>query len=393
MTLLQCVLINVNLLVFFGLFFLFSRGKRNFHFNRFFLLLAPIVAIALPFVSFNDVHSSVTWVSELPTVTILNSRSFIDSKTLNVETLVYEIGAVLFMAILIFQIYKTIKPKKATYLKKFEGTPVYLLHSQESTHSFFNKIYLSPNQQKNEEIILIHEREHCRGYHSIDLIIMAIYKSIFWFNPVIYSLNKMVKENHEFIADQKVLSKNISAWNYGRILLDENFRSTAPQLTSTFNTKSMLLKRIENLNLKNKYPMKNLLILPVLGALAMTSISMTTVVSPLSHGDQTSIKTNGPDTNPEYVGGNTALIAFITAEVKYPKKSSKAGNEGVVFVQFTVTKTGKITKATALKGSGFELLDKEAVRLVSSMPNWTPGTKDGLATNVQMTLPVSFKLD
>ena len=79
---------------------------------------------------------------------------------------------------------------------------------------------------------------------------------------------------------------------------------------------------------------------------------------------------------------------FIT-----PKESSKKGNEGTVYVQFTVTKDGKITNAAAVKGSGFELLDNEAVRVIENMPNWTPGTKDGSAIDVKMTLPIKFKLD
>ena len=153
MSLLQFLLINVNLLMFFGLFLLFSKGKRHLHFNRFYLILTPIISVILPFISFTNEASSATWVSELPTVTLLRARSFIGT-----ETIIYAIGTILFLAILIYQIYSIIKPKKATYLKSFNGASVYLLNSHEATHSFFNRIYLNPQQMDNEEIVLIHER-------------------------------------------------------------------------------------------------------------------------------------------------------------------------------------------------------------------------------------------
>jgi TonB family protein len=394
MSLLQFLLINVNLLAFFGLFLLFSRGKRHLHFNRFYLILTPIISAILPFISIRNASSSVTWVSELPTVNLLRSRSLIGSEMISFETVIYSVGALLFLSILIFQIYSIIKPKKATYLKSFNGASVYLLNSDEATHSFFKRIYLSPENLDNEKIILIHEHEHCRGYHSIDLLIIAVFKSLFWFNPIIYAWGKLVKENHEFIADQKVMSENISAWNYGRLLLDDNFRSTAPHLTNTFNTKSMLLKRIENLNLKNQYPMKNLLVIPVLAGLALFSMSMTdenTVAK--STASSTIVKGEDPEVKAEYPGGMDAMFAFLGKEAKYPKSLEKEGPEGKVFVEFTITKSGKVTDVNLKKASGYDAMDDEAIRMVEAMPNWKPAQKDGLAIKSKMTLPIVFKIN
>jgi TonB family protein len=348
----------------------------------------------LPFTSFTNDSSSATWVSELPTVTLLRARSFIGTEMISFETVIYSIGAVLFLSILIFQIYSIIKPKNATYLKSFNGASVYLLNSHEATHSFFNRIYLNRENLDNEEIILIHEQEHCRGYHSIDLIIIAVFKSLFWFNPIIYAWSKMVKENHEFIADQKVMAENISAWDYGRILLDENFQSTAPELTNTFNTKSMLLKRIENLNLKNKYPMKNLLVIPVLAGLALFSMSLTDENSEeRSTVSSTIVKGEDPEVKAEYPGGVDALIAFLGKEAKYPKSLEKEGPEGKVFVEFTITKSGKVTNANLKRASGYDAMDQEAIRIVESMPNWKPAQNNGVAIKTKMTLPIVFKIN
>jgi protein TonB len=61
-------------------------------------------------------------------------------------------------------------------------------------------------------------------------------------------------------------------------------------------------------------------------------------------------------------------------------------------VNFTVSKTGKIDKVSILKKIN-DLLDAEAVRVVSSMPNWTPGENKDIPVDVEMTLPINFKLD
>lgn len=392
MSLLQFLLINLNLLVFFGLFFMFSRGKRHLHFNRFYLLVAPILAAVIPFLSFSKGTKASTWISELPAVTILKERSFINSSSLSAESFIYGTGAILFLVVLIYQVSKIVKPKKATYLKSFKGASVYTLNSQEATHSFFNRIYLNPHQLENEEVILIHEHAHCKGFHSIDLILMAIYKALFWFNPAIYLINKAVKENHEFIADQKVMSGDVKASSYGRLLLDMNFDSSAPSLTNTFNIKSMLLKRIENLTIKNQYPMKNLLIIPVVAGLALLSMSMTSEKIGEILSTPTTTQTGEPDSEPEFPGGASALMEFIGSRVKYPKALVKEKAEGKVFVQFVISKTGEVTDVSVARGSSYDEMDKEAMRIVEKMPTWKPGIKDGLAVDTKMTLPIQFKL-
>lgn len=392
MSLLQFLLINLNLVVLFGLYFMFSRGKRHLHFNRFYLLCAPILAIVIPFISFAKSSTASTWISELPAITILNERTFINTSSLNTESMIYSLGSILFLIVLIYQIAKIVIPKKATYLKSFMGASVFTLNSQEATHSFFNRIYLNPNHLDNEEVILIHEHAHCKGLHSVDLIIMAIYKALFWFNPAIYSFNKATKENHEFIADQKVMSGDVEASNYGRLLLDMNFESSAPPLTNTFNIKSMLLKRIENLNIKNQYPMKNLFVIPVVAGLALLSMSMTSVKIAAFIPATSIVQTGEPDVEPSFPGGASALMEFIGSEVHYPKALVKENAEGKVFVQFVISKTGEVTKITILRGSSHDEMDKEAIRVIEKMPNWTPGKKDGIAVDAEVILPIQFKL-
>ena len=94
---------------------------------------------------------------------------------------------------------------------------------------------------------------------------------------------------------------------------------------------------------------------------------------------------------PEFPGGMEALMKHLSKEIKYPKEAQDKGTQGRVIVQFVVRKDGSITDAKVMKPVD-PLLDAEALRVVSEMPNWIPGKQRGEAVNVRFTLPVMFRL-
>ena len=94
---------------------------------------------------------------------------------------------------------------------------------------------------------------------------------------------------------------------------------------------------------------------------------------------------------PSFPGGAGALMQWLRDNINYPVIATENGIEGRVIVQFVVSKTGAISDVRVAR-SVDPSLDKEAVRVVSSMPNWTPGKQNGSAVNVRYTLPVTFKL-
>lgn len=94
---------------------------------------------------------------------------------------------------------------------------------------------------------------------------------------------------------------------------------------------------------------------------------------------------------PEFPDGPTAMTKFINDNIRYPEEARLQKIEGTVVVQFVVTKEGKITKATVVRGIGYGC-DEEAVRVIQSMPDWKPGKHNNKAVYVNFTLPVKFKL-
>jgi TonB family protein len=95
---------------------------------------------------------------------------------------------------------------------------------------------------------------------------------------------------------------------------------------------------------------------------------------------------------PKFPGGKDAMDTWINANLKYPAEAMKNKTTGKVLVNFTVTWAGKI-KNVAVSKSVSPMLDAEAVRVISSMPEWKPARQGGKPVDVQYCVPVEFKLN
>lgn len=96
---------------------------------------------------------------------------------------------------------------------------------------------------------------------------------------------------------------------------------------------------------------------------------------------------------PEFPGGEKALRAFLTENVKYPSIAKENGIYGRVICQFIVEKDGSISDVEAVKSSGERSLDNEAIRVIKSMPKWKPGKQRNKPVRARFTMPINFSLD
>lgn len=95
---------------------------------------------------------------------------------------------------------------------------------------------------------------------------------------------------------------------------------------------------------------------------------------------------------PMYPGGNAALMGYLRDNIKYPTVAAENGVQGRVVVGFVVERDGSITDVNILRGVD-PSLDREAMRVVKSMPRWNPGKQNGSAVRVKYQVPVSFRLE
>ena len=124
---------------------------------------------------------------------------------------------------------------------------------------------------------------------------------------------------------------------------------------------------------------------------------------------------------PQFPGGDVELMQYIAKNIKYPQKASEKGVQGRVLVRFVVEKDGSLTNAEIVATSagigqatpvqvvskmtekerqeaethndGIKALHDEAIRVVNSMPKWTPGKHQGRVVRCRYTLPVVYRLN
>lgn len=94
---------------------------------------------------------------------------------------------------------------------------------------------------------------------------------------------------------------------------------------------------------------------------------------------------------PSFPGGNAALMKYLGDNIKYPVVAQENGVQGRVVVSFVVERDGSITDVKVVR-SVDPSLDREAVRVVSTMPKWIPGKQNGSAVRVKYNVPVAFRL-
>ncbi len=122
-------------------------------------------------------------------------------------------------------------------------------------------------------------------------------------------------------------------------------------------------------------------------------ISTVGVFAQSSTSDSQKEPMNQVEKMPEFPGGQTALIAYLGENLKYPKTAMEKEISGTVYVRFIVEEDGSVNNnVEVLRGIGYGC-DEEATRVIKQMPNWTPGESNGKNVRVYYTLPIRYALN
>ncbi|MCF1190949.1 M56 family metallopeptidase [Mangrovimonas sp. AS39] len=139
-------------------------------------------------------------------------------------------------------------------------------------HTFLKYVFVEKSQFDSKNIpdeILLHEQIHVEQKHTLDILLVEVMQILLWFHPLIYLIKKDIKLNHEFLADQAVLSHGFETKNYQNILLDYSISSSHNQLVSSINY-SLIKKRLTVMKThtsKQVKWLKSLVLLPFLALL------------------------------------------------------------------------------------------------------------------------------
>ncbi|BBE20323.1 regulatory sensor-transducer, BlaR1/MecR1 family [Aquipluma nitroreducens] len=227
---------GISLSLFALVYFLFLRRETFFSINRWFLLVSIGFSAVLPLLHIPFYTPQPTLLAEvtvtpyvnlLSTITIYGSGFTHEAETLvlsySLFGYVYLIGVVLFavkLFIQLFQIGRLIKQNRVIAEGKFK---LVVLDREISPFSFLNYIFVSSNLQntKGWEKMLEHERQHIRQGHTFDVLLLEIIAIVQWFNPFFWMFRRALRENHEFLADQAVISHGTAPSWYKQILINQ----------------------------------------------------------------------------------------------------------------------------------------------------------------------------
>ena len=267
---------GVILLFFYMIYIFLLKDETFFRSNRQFLLtgivasfLAPLLVLKrtvykeMPAMDFD-------FLSDANTQVAVNASNEPSVDFWQIAALIYGIGlAVMLIAFgrKLYQIFSFIKSSRQYTSNGFRFVQV---DGLDSPFSFFNTIVLDARAHSEEdlEMIIMHEQEHARQNHSIDVLLVQLALTAQWFNPVAWLYKNAVIENLEYLADAATVNQVQNQKSYQLALVKVAAPKLAPALTNSFY-QSFIKKRIVMLNKQSSSEFKKwkiLLIVPVLGA-------------------------------------------------------------------------------------------------------------------------------
>ena len=180
------------------------------------------------------------------------SQPYIPKETPLINTpvvlfLLYFSGVLLFLIRFLRNLFLIAQRSKLSEKLSFIGYQIILTNDQTGPCCFFDNIFLNRDDYKNGRIdndLLNHEIEHARQSHTIDIILIELFKVFYWFNPVYLLYERAIRINHEYLADNGVISDNSDIRNYADKLLNLITCSSNMSLTSGSNNSFTKLRLI-----------------------------------------------------------------------------------------------------------------------------------------------------
>jgi TonB family protein len=251
---------SLSLLLLFGLYWFLLRKEKLFVFNRVFLIASVVFSLVVPFISvpvnlhatpklekFIPAYSFITpeiiSASDVVTNGINNTQSNVQKEThlINISVILFALyisGVILFLIRFLKNIFLIAQRSRLSEKISFKRYQIILTNDQTGPCCFFDHIFLNREDYLNGRIdkdLLNHEMEHARQSHTIDIILIELVKVFYWFNPVYLLYERAIRINHEYLADNGVISDNSDIKNYMDKLLNFITCSSTMSLTSGSN--------------------------------------------------------------------------------------------------------------------------------------------------------------
>ncbi|WP_254413171.1 M56 family metallopeptidase [Dyadobacter diqingensis] len=399
--------------LFYACYWLFLRQHTFFTWNRFYLMGALLLSLALPFLIYPASAPKIPVIYEISAETFTVSGNQTEQYDLftwiHLLWLIYACGA----SLMLFRLFKNIRQlnvflQNGEEIELEDCTVILIDSNQIGSFSFLHWIVVNRNDYENHfDAILRHEMVHMQQRHSLDILLVELMKVVFWFNPILTIYKKSLQEIHEFLADAEAPNRE----NYATFLVSYALNAPVASLTNHFFKPSQIKTRIQMIykNRTSKWMLGSYLF--AFATISMVALfvagcdqknnDLSETVDKLSGQQKTEKKPvdltgkkiyTVVEEQPNFPGGVKAMYKFLGDHIEYPKAAADANVQGRVFLSFVVTETGEMTDITVLKGIGFGC-DAEAVRVLSAFPKWEPAKQNGVPVNARYNLPINFQLE
>ena len=384
----------ISLILYLCFLFFFKRS-RHYQMNRFILLfsilfslLIPLIKISLPEIQQINILPIENLVNVLPVSQYIITPETVSSLSvnstftlLNILTSIYFIITVFLFVKFLYNIHQLINLSLNSDKTIHNGTELSFVDQKISPFSFFKTIFVNQYLYQNDKIeneLILHEIAHKRQFHSIDILLIELIKAIFWFNPVVYFFNRLIKPNHEFLADEFVIISGTDKIEYSNKLLNYTVRNKKLNLSSGFDyslIKNRLIMLSKN-GQKRTFKYQLVLFIPITIVLFLSAAFTTTNnIMPIEMREFKSISINNQENGVFYAdtlfwsGENNEIYFKGKVKVKY-NKNDFTGNGSfsildkvdVLYINNKPISLNSTIELTGKKCRLVELSKKEALR-------------------------------
>ncbi|MES2863807.1 MAG: hypothetical protein V4666_06795 [Bacteroidota bacterium] len=274
---------TISLIIFIGFYHLVLEREKIHKFNRFYLLIAILISLVIPFVTFEFIKI-IPVVQNIEPVTIdsiwksSENLVFDNNETQVEETtnyIPYVISSFYMLVTLILSVrfgknyFKLISKISSNPIVKYKKAKLVLIEEKILPHTFKDSIFVNFEDYNNrniEEELYAHEMVHVTQKHTLDILFIEFLMIVFWFNPIFIYYKRAIQLNHEFLADEEIVKTYDDVPFYQNLLLQKSSGYQAIYLASNLNysvTKKRLIMMTKNTS--NKIALiKKLAIVPIL---------------------------------------------------------------------------------------------------------------------------------
>ena len=263
------------------IYFVFLRNETFFKANRLFLLSAVVFSSLLPLLHFkiygagNQLNLTATGTPNMLETITVSSHGITSTlinliSTSNLLIYGYLLVSGVVALIVLFRVFQLVRMVRKGQLVQKDGISYVYLNDNSSPYSFLDYLFVSRNLETKPgwEKMLAHESEHIRQGHTVDILILELISVFQWFNPFFWLLRRVIKENHEYMADQAVLNRGVGVNQYKEILVTQ-FIGEQFSIANNFNS-SLIKSRLKMMTrIKSSNKAKSRYLIGVLTAIVL----------------------------------------------------------------------------------------------------------------------------